>query len=265
MAEKQARFQRMGGRVHPGSREPDRQLQQLGRGTGSDGRQPCPGRRQRRAFGSLPAVRRNGPRSISKRRQRPRISTIFLVRSSASSTKSKKSIWRARRVVHNNTELSRALDEKKLALVHAVEGGFHLGTDPSTIAANVCELADRGVAYITVAHLFWRHVASNAPAPSVSARCVVQAPLSLARRRPTDLWSCSHRSHDEEPHPGPRHAHDRGRHVRRSPVAAAHAPTSLYMAAPASGAWANSTDRIIRKIVRRGGLLGVILCDHFWQ
>ena len=68
------------------------------------------------------------------------------------------------RVVHDRAELERCLDDKAIALVHAVEGGFHLGEDPADIRANVRTLASKGVAYITVAHLFFREVANNAPA-----------------------------------------------------------------------------------------------------
>ena len=45
-----------------------------------------------------------------------------------------------------------------------IEGGFALGATPAEIDANVAELARRGVAYVTLAHLFWRGVATNAPA-----------------------------------------------------------------------------------------------------
>ncbi len=48
--------------------------------------------------------------------------------------------------------------------VHCIEGGFHLGATPEEVTAHVHELADRGVLYITLAHLFWRGVATNTPA-----------------------------------------------------------------------------------------------------
>ena len=50
------------------------------------------------------------------------------------------------------------------ALVHCVEGGFHLGDEPEEIKANIKTLADKGIVYVTVAHLFYRQVAKNAPA-----------------------------------------------------------------------------------------------------
>ena len=49
-------------------------------------------------------------------------------------------------------------------LVHCVEGGFHLGATAAEIEASVAQLAARGVTYVTLAHLFFRQVATNAPA-----------------------------------------------------------------------------------------------------
>lgn len=51
----------------------------------------------------------------------------------------------------------------KLALVHCVEGGFSLGANAESIQRTVRMLAARGVAYVTLAHLAWRHVATNVP------------------------------------------------------------------------------------------------------
>jgi microsomal dipeptidase-like Zn-dependent dipeptidase len=75
------------------------------------------------------------------------------------------------RVARNRAELDRCVEDRATALVHCVEGGFHLGADPGEIDAHVAELARRGVAYITVAHLFFRGVAAVAPAlPFLSDR-----------------------------------------------------------------------------------------------
>src|SRR4029450_13739183 len=68
------------------------------------------------------------------------------------------------RLVHDRAELDRCLADGATALVHCVEGGYHLGDEPEEIEANVGELARRGVAYVTVAHLFFRQVATNSPA-----------------------------------------------------------------------------------------------------
>src|SRR5207249_1432276 len=67
-------------------------------------------------------------------------------------------------IARSPAELDAALGSGKVALVHCVEGGFHLGETPERVDAAVAELAGRGVAYVTLGHLFWRSVATNAPA-----------------------------------------------------------------------------------------------------
>jgi microsomal dipeptidase-like Zn-dependent dipeptidase len=64
-------------------------------------------------------------------------------------------------VVHSPAELDAALAAGQVALVHCVEGGFHLGGTPEEVDRNVTELARHGVAYVTLAHLFYRAVATN--------------------------------------------------------------------------------------------------------
>jgi len=59
-------------------------------------------------------------------------------------------------VVRNPGALQKCLDNGEKFLFHCVEGGFALGG----IAANVDTLAARGVAYVIVAHLFFRGVAT---------------------------------------------------------------------------------------------------------
>jgi microsomal dipeptidase-like Zn-dependent dipeptidase len=68
------------------------------------------------------------------------------------------------RLVHDRAELDQCLADGATALVHCVEGGFHLGDGLDEIEANVAELARRGVVYVTVAHLFFRQVSTNSPA-----------------------------------------------------------------------------------------------------
>jgi microsomal dipeptidase-like Zn-dependent dipeptidase len=68
------------------------------------------------------------------------------------------------RFVKDLEQLEDAFAAKSIALVHAVEGGFILGDSDEEIARNCATLAARGVGYVTVAHLFFRQVATNAPA-----------------------------------------------------------------------------------------------------
>lgn len=68
------------------------------------------------------------------------------------------------RVARTPAELDEALGAGEVALVHCVEGAFHVGDTPAAMEDGVRRLAARGVAYLTIAHLFWRGVATNAPA-----------------------------------------------------------------------------------------------------
>jgi microsomal dipeptidase-like Zn-dependent dipeptidase len=75
------------------------------------------------------------------------------------------------RIVRSPQELDEAVRNNELALVHCVEGAFSLGASQQSIRDGVHALACRGVAYVTIAHLVWRHMATNAPAiPAISDR-----------------------------------------------------------------------------------------------
>jgi len=67
-------------------------------------------------------------------------------------------------VVRTADDLERAQRTGRIAFVHCIEGGFHLGATPDEVTEHVHALAARGVLYITLAHLFWRRVATNTPA-----------------------------------------------------------------------------------------------------
>jgi microsomal dipeptidase-like Zn-dependent dipeptidase len=63
------------------------------------------------------------------------------------------------------------LDDPRMRFVHCVEGGFHLGPNRDDVDDQIRQLADAGVAYITLAHLFYRGVAADVPAiPALSDR-----------------------------------------------------------------------------------------------
>ena len=67
-------------------------------------------------------------------------------------------------IVRTPAEIDAAHASGRVAFLHCVEGGFHLGPTPDAVERGVARLAGRGVAYITLAHLFWRSVATNSPA-----------------------------------------------------------------------------------------------------
>lgn len=67
-------------------------------------------------------------------------------------------------LVRDADTLERALASGAIAFVHCLEGGVDLGYSAAQIESNIAELKRHGVAYITLAHLFYRQVATNAPA-----------------------------------------------------------------------------------------------------
>jgi microsomal dipeptidase-like Zn-dependent dipeptidase len=67
-------------------------------------------------------------------------------------------------IAHSFAELEAAVGAGRTALIHCIEGGFHLGSTPEAVERAVAELARRGVGYVILAHLVWRGVATNSPA-----------------------------------------------------------------------------------------------------
>jgi membrane dipeptidase len=127
------------------------------------------------------------------------------------------------------------------------------------------ELARAGVAYITLAHLFWRGVAQNAPAIPFVPDWIYKAafpmrgsvgltPLGEATLRAmvehhvlVDITHMNQKAID---------------HTFRlidptTPVIASHIACRLGRAEY------NLTDDVIREVGRRGGVLGVIVCEHW--
>ena len=172
-------------------------------------------------------------------------------------------------IVRTPAELDAALTGGQLALVHCVEGGFSLGATPASVARSVRTLAARGVAYITLAHLSWRHVATNAAcAPFMSEEryhaIFPQPPVGLTKLGRTairtmvaegvlvDVTHMSARSLDDtfelldELDPG-----------RSVPVLASHA---AYRFGRLSY---NLDDGTIERIAERGGVVGLIASRFF--
>ncbi|MBI5105198.1 MAG: membrane dipeptidase [Solirubrobacterales bacterium] len=172
-------------------------------------------------------------------------------------------------IVRDGPGLERCLADGRIALVHAVEGAVQLG-GVAAVPGNVAELARRGVAYVTVAHLFWRQVATVAPAlpflPDRLYRLLFRQPgdaglgpsgraavRALAERGVlVDVTHMSAASFTEtldlldEVDPG-----------RRLPVLASH------MACRFGDYAYNMTDDQIRRVADRGGVLGIIACRHY--
>jgi microsomal dipeptidase-like Zn-dependent dipeptidase len=174
------------------------------------------------------------------------------------------------RHVRDFAELRAALADGQIAMVHAVEGGFHIGHDERSIRERVAELAGRGVAYVTVAHLFWRLVATNVPAlpflPDAFYRFLFSQDdaIGLDPRgrvlvremvRHGVLVDVTHMSKQ-----GMRETFawlDEVDPERTVPVIASHVACSF-------GKFAYNLEReFVERIAERRGTCGVIYCDHF--
>ena len=171
-------------------------------------------------------------------------------------------------IAHDPGELDAAISDGKTVLIHCVEGGFHVGHTEEAITRNVGELARSGVGYITVAHLIWREIATNANAiPFLRRRLydwlfpqpkIGLAPLGRALIRAMveervliDLSHMSSRALSDtfdlldELDPG-----------REVPVIATHSGARFGRQAY------NLDDSTIRRIADRNGVIGLILAEH---
>jgi microsomal dipeptidase-like Zn-dependent dipeptidase len=155
-------------------------------------------------------------------------------------------------------------------LVHAIEGGFHIGSDLAQVQGNVAKLAQLGVAYITVAHLFFRQVATNAPAlpflPDAVynrvfhqdgsegltplGRALVNAMVDegilvdLTHMRSQSIRDVFALLDERDPD-------------QEIPVIATH------MAYRFDGLEYSFDDDTVTRVAARGGMLGLILCQHY--
>jgi microsomal dipeptidase-like Zn-dependent dipeptidase len=158
--------------------------------------------------------------------------------------------------------------------VHCVEGGFHLGATPEEVTRNVHELADKGVFYITLAHLFWRKVATNTPAlpflPDAVYNLVFPQDKGAAL---SPLGEAAVRAmYERKVFVDISHMRDdaiaetfkliesldaaSGRDPLEYPVIASHAGYRF------GGQKYNVSDHTIVKIAARGGVIGVIFAQH---
>jgi microsomal dipeptidase-like Zn-dependent dipeptidase len=171
-------------------------------------------------------------------------------------------------IARTPAELEAALAGEKTVLVHCLEGAYHLGRTPERIAANVAELADRGVAYVTIGHLFNRGVAEVANAipfiPDWTWRLLFAQPQQPLHEPARDaIQACVEQRvlidlcHMTE------HAIDATLSLldrldpqREVPVIATHAGYRFgrqeYM----------PCERHVRAIADRGGVIGLIFAEH---
>lgn len=172
-------------------------------------------------------------------------------------------------VAHNQNELQIALAQGRVVLVHAVEGGFHLGDTPAAVRDNVRLLARRGVAYITIAHLFWRQVATNAPALPFMADSLYRTLFPQPAQPLTELGKAMIEAMvDEHVLIDVTHMSDPATDAalalldeldpgRQVPVIATHAACEF------GSREYNLADRHIDAIAKRRGVIGLIACTHY--
>jgi microsomal dipeptidase-like Zn-dependent dipeptidase len=177
-------------------------------------------------------------------------------------------------VVRSAAELDAALAADKVAFMHCVEGGFHLGATPAEIDANVAELKARGVVYVTLAHLFWRDVATDAPAiPMISDdvyRAVFEQPKAVGL---TELGEAAVRAMYRErmlidlSHMSERSLADTFALLDRLDAESGDPPTDHPVIASHTGYRFGDQEYMlgpdaIRRIADRGGVIGLILARH---
>jgi len=169
------------------------------------------------------------------------------------------------RLVRNPLAMDEAIAAGEVAIIHCIEGAFAVGASEAEMAANVRTLAEKGVAYITLAHLFWRQVAQNAPAIPFLADWLYKTVFPM-RGGPglTALGEAALKAMAEHhvlvdiTHMNQKAIDDTFRLLDPgTPVIASHIACRL------GGAEYNLTDDVIREVGRRGGVLGVIFCEHW--
>lgn len=176
------------------------------------------------------------------------------------------------RIVRNIAELDAARAEGKVAMIHAIEGGFHVGGTDAGIQSAVEKLAGMGLGYVTVAHLFYRQIATNVPAlpfmPDKLYRalfpqdeaiglCPLGETLVRAMVKHGVLVDLTHMSEL-----GMRQTLDlldRIDPAKEVPVIATHIACSLKL----GGYEYNMKEEFVRRIADRGGVCGVLYCEHY--
>jgi membrane dipeptidase len=165
-----------------------------------------------------------------------------------------------------------------IRFVHCVEGGFHLGEDTAKLDERVRWLSERGVLYITVAHLFYRQLATEAPAipmfptdqdflrmfpePAEPGLTERGEKLIEAMYRHKILIDVSHMSEQAITETFALVERLEGDSPKTDyPVIATH--VGMRSAAPAAKAQEyNLSDDTARKIAERDGVIGLIAAQH---
>jgi microsomal dipeptidase-like Zn-dependent dipeptidase len=171
-------------------------------------------------------------------------------------------------IARNPLQLRDVIESGRVALVHCIEGGFALGADETEIAATVREFAERGVAYVTLAHLFYRGMAQNAPALPFMPDWLYKAVFpQKSRTGLTPLGEAAVRAMAEHRVlVDVTHMNDLAiAHTLKVLDQAGGKPPLMasHIACRLGKAGYNLSNEAIREIGARGGVMGVIACEHW--
>jgi microsomal dipeptidase-like Zn-dependent dipeptidase len=173
-------------------------------------------------------------------------------------------------IAHSPAELDALLSGDAPILIHAIEGGFQVGAASAEVRRNAARLAELGIAYVTVAHLFFRDIATNAPAlpflpdwvynrvfhqphgegltdlgrELVHALIDVGILVDITHMRSESISDVFELLDQRDP-------------AREIPVIATH------MAYRFGDLQYSFDDATVTAVAARGGLLGCILCQHY--
>ncbi|MEA2351622.1 MAG: rane dipeptidase [Thermoleophilaceae bacterium] len=171
---------------------------------------------------------------------------------------------------HDREELDAGLADPDLTvLVHCVEGGFQLGATEDEICDTVKKLKEKGVVYVTLAHLFWRHIATNANAFPFLRDDQYHAVFHERDDGLSDLGKAAIRAmvenrmlidvaHMDDAALGKTFDYLRKIEDTPTPVLATHVATRRGV----NGLDYNITRKTAAEIARRGGVIGLIMGDH---
>ncbi|HYL56353.1 MAG TPA: membrane dipeptidase [Gemmatimonadales bacterium] len=169
-------------------------------------------------------------------------------------------------VVRNPADLRRCLESGQRFLFHCVEGAYGLGGNPDNVAA----LAKRGVAYVIVAHLFFRGVATCANAIPFLPDAIFERWLNPDQDPKVGLTKLGHEIVDRLFQArilvDITHCSDRAqadifaiaRGYPGQPVISSHNGVRGESDYPL-----NLSDDAVRRIADSGGVIGVILFPHW--
>jgi microsomal dipeptidase-like Zn-dependent dipeptidase len=177
------------------------------------------------------------------------------------------------RIIRSGADLKAAQKDGQTAFLHCVEGGFHLGDSTADVRRNVRLLADAGVVYITLAHLFFRQIAKNANAlpflkdwmyrllfwqwgPDVTRLGRAAIEEMYERRVLIDISHMREDAISKTFDLLEKLDRDSGRTPSDYPVIATHAAFRF------GDQRYNLTPATIRRIADRGGVIGLIFAQH---